>query len=32
VFSIMTWLIAIGAVLLLGAVAGPAWQEAKAST
>jgi membrane protein len=28
VFSIMTWLIAIGAVLLLGAVAGPAWQEA----
>jgi len=32
VFSIMTWLIAIGAVLLLGAVAGPAWQEARANT
>jgi membrane protein len=32
VFSIMTWLIAIGAVLVLGAVAGPAWDEAAAST
>jgi membrane protein len=28
VFSIMSWLIAIGAVLLVGAVAGPAWREA----
>jgi membrane protein len=27
VFSLMTWLIAIGAVVLLGAAAGPAWQE-----
>jgi membrane protein len=27
VFSIMTWLIAIGAVVLIGAVAGPVWQE-----
>jgi membrane protein len=32
VFSIMTWLIAIGAVLLLGAVAGRAWQEIRADT
>jgi membrane protein len=29
VFSLTTWLIAIGAVVLLGAVAGPAWQEAR---
>ena len=28
VFSIMTWFIAIGVVLLIGAVAGPAWREA----
>jgi membrane protein len=29
VFSLMTWVIAIGAVVLLGAVAGPAWHEAR---
>jgi membrane protein len=29
VFSLATWLIAIGAVLLLGAVAGPAWEDSK---
>jgi membrane protein len=29
VFSIMTWFIAIGAVLLIGAVAGPAWRDAR---
>jgi membrane protein len=29
VFDLMTWLIAIGAVLVLGAVAGPAWREAR---
>jgi membrane protein len=27
VFSITTWLIAIGAMLLLGAVAGPVWED-----
>jgi membrane protein len=32
VFSLMTWLIAIGAVILLGAVAGPAWHEARTSS
>jgi membrane protein len=31
VFSITTWLIAIGAALLLGAVAGAAWRESRAS-
>jgi membrane protein len=31
IFSIMTWLIAIGAVLLMGAVTGPAWEEARAA-
>jgi membrane protein len=30
VFSLMTWMIAIGAVVLLGAVAGPVWQERRA--
>jgi membrane protein len=30
IFSLMTWLIAIGAVLLIGAVTGPAWEEARA--
>jgi membrane protein len=29
VFSLTTWLIAIGAVVLLGAVAGPAWHDAR---
>jgi membrane protein len=29
VFSIMTWFVAIGAVIILGAVAGAAWQDRK---
>jgi membrane protein len=29
VFSLTTWMIAVGAVLVLGAVAGPAWEDAK---
>jgi len=31
VFSLMTWLIAIGAVVILGAVAGPVWQDRHAT-
>ncbi len=31
VFAIMTWLIAIGAVIILGAVAGVAWEDRKTS-
>jgi membrane protein len=27
IFGIMTWLIAIGAVIILGAVAGAVWEE-----
>jgi len=27
IFTIMTWLIAIGAVIILGAVAGPVWAD-----
>jgi membrane protein len=29
IFGIMTWLIAIGAVIILGAVAGAVWEERK---
>jgi len=29
VFAIMTWLIAIGAVIILGAVAGVVWEDRK---
>ena len=32
VFSIMTWFIAIGAVIILGAVAGSVWEDRKAHT
>jgi membrane protein len=31
VFSIMTWLICIGAVVVIGAVAGRAWEDARAA-
>jgi membrane protein len=30
VFSILTWFIAIGAVIILGAVAGVVWEDRKA--
>jgi len=30
VFSIMTWFVAIGAVIILGAVAGATWEDRKA--
>jgi membrane protein len=32
VFSIMTWFVAIGAVLILGAVAGATWEDRKAAS
>ena len=32
IFGIMTWFIAIGAVIILGAVAGAVWEERKTST
>lgn len=31
IFSIMTWFIAIGAVIILGAVAGTAWEDRRAA-
>ena len=31
VFGILTWFIAIGAVIILGAVAGAAWQDRKST-